>query len=137
MSGRNGPSQCASAECVWSWRFASQPADAFSGRNGRYFLQKALAVVEAGALVKMEVPESARDRLALSYGLSGRSDNLYALADGHPTWALRACDDTETQFNGGFIVAGAQCAPLDVFVEGQSAPIRVTLSFGMGKDGCR
>jgi hypothetical protein len=116
--------------------YANQPAADFEKRNGRYFLQKALAVVEPGVLVKMVVPESERDRLSLSYGPSGRSDNLYALADGEPTWALRACKDTETQFNGGFIVAGVQCAALDVFVEGRSRPIRLYLPFGTGERAC-
>ena len=86
--------------------------------------------------MKIVVPEPERDRLSLSYGLSGRSDNLYALRDGKPTWALRACKDAETQFNGGFIVAGPQCAGLDVYVEGRSTPIRVMIPFGTDRQAC-
>jgi hypothetical protein len=39
-----------------------------------------------------------------------------------------------TQFNGGFVVAGARCLPLDVRVRGedQTTPIKVKLSFGAG-----
>jgi hypothetical protein len=117
--------------------YATEPAANFRERkDSRFLFQKALAVVEAGALVKMEVPESERDRLSLAYSGSGRPDNLYKLEEGKPTWALRACEDTRTEFNGGFIVAGAQCAHLNVYVEGRGAPIRVTIPFGTGEQAC-
>jgi hypothetical protein len=92
--------------------------------------RRRLRLSEAGALVKLEVPEGERHRLSLAYGGAGPPDNLYALSEGKSSWALRACDDTETQFNGGFIVAGAQCAEVDVFVEGRNQPIRAFIPFG-------
>jgi len=116
--------------------YATDPPPTFAIQNGRYLFKKALAVVERGALVKIVVPESEWTRLSLSYGVSGRPDNLYKISEGKSTWALRACEDTETQFNGGFIVGGAQCAALDVFVEGKNQPIRVFIPFGTGKRPC-
>jgi hypothetical protein len=117
--------------------YAADPPATFAVQDGRYLFKKALAVVERGALVKIVVPESERPRLSLFYSASGtRPDNLYAIAEGKASWALRACEDTETQFNGGFIVGGAQCAALDVFVKGKSQPIRVFIPFGTGKRPC-
>lgn len=116
--------------------YATDPPATFAIQDGRYLFKKALAVVERGALVKIVVPESERTRLSLSYGVSGRPDNLYKISEGKSTWALRACEDAETQFNGGFIVGGAQCAALDVFMEGKSQPIRVFIPFGTGKRPC-
>jgi hypothetical protein len=117
--------------------YARDSAATFAVQDGRYFFKKALAVVERGALVKIVVPESERTRLALFYSASGtRPDNLYKVSEGESTWALRACEDTETQFNGGFIVGGAQCAALDVFLEGKNRPIRVFIPFGTGKRAC-
>jgi hypothetical protein len=116
--------------------YAREPARRFRERGSRYLFQKALAIVKAGALVKMVVPEGERDRLALTYGGAGHADNLYELSEGESSWKLRACNDTATQFNGGFVVAGAQCAEVDVFVEGRSEPIRAFIGFGTGAEPC-
>jgi hypothetical protein len=117
--------------------YRSDPPATFAVQDGRYIFKKALAVVERGALVKIVVPESERTRLSLFYSASGtKADNLYEISEGKSTWALRACKETETQFNGGFIVGGAQCAALDVFVEGRSQPIRVFIPFGTGTGLC-
>jgi hypothetical protein len=111
--------------------YATDRPAAFADRDGRYLFKKALVVVEPGALVVVEVPDNERDRLSLYYSASGtRPDNLYEIGEGKPTWAFRGCDDTPTQFNGGFIVGGAQCAALDVFMSGKWKPVRVFLPFG-------
>jgi hypothetical protein len=112
--------------------YATDPPATFAEREGsRYLFKKALAVVESGALVKVEIPETERDRLSLYYSASGtRPDNLYKIGEGKRTWAFRGCDDRPTQFNGGFIVGGAQCAALDVFMEGKWRAVRVVLPFG-------
>jgi hypothetical protein len=111
--------------------YATDPPATFAEREGHYLFKKALAVVEPGALVKVEVPENERDRLSLYYSASGtRPDNLYEIGEGKPTWAFRACEERPTQFNGGFIVGGAQCAALDVFMEGEWKPVHVFLPFG-------
>jgi hypothetical protein len=47
------------------------------------------------------------------------------LARGHPL-------DRETQFNGGIVTAWRRCLPLDVFVRGGEAPLRVVISMGAG-----
>jgi len=38
-----------------------------------------------------------------------------------------------TQFNGGFLVAGARCATLEVSTPQWRTPRRVTVSFGAGR----
>ena len=37
-----------------------------------------------------------------------------------------------TQFNGGLVVAGVRCVPLEVLARGKARAIPVTLSFGAG-----
>jgi hypothetical protein len=37
---------------------------------------------------------------------------------------------------GGFVIAGARCLPLDIWVEGEEEPRRIVASFGV-PEGCR
>jgi hypothetical protein len=108
----------------------------FAARDGRWPGQKSLAVVEAGALVTVVVPRDARGRLALHYGVTGTHDNLWAVSEGRSAWRFRACEDRATQFNGVFIVAGPQCATIEVLVEGASAPVRAAIPFGVPRSSC-
>jgi len=36
----------------------------------------------------------------------------------------------DTQFNGGFVVAGARCAHFDVRIDGRTEPFRLDVPFG-------
>jgi hypothetical protein len=111
--------------------YASEPARHFRDRGGgRYLFQKALIVLEPRALVTVVVPVGERGRLALAYGGSSPADNLFELSEGEPRWSFRACADAETQFNGGFVVAGAQCAVLDISVQGRAEPMQASIGFG-------
>jgi hypothetical protein len=129
--------------------YAEQPASEFApvpGSGGRYRGQKMLVLVRPGAVATVVVPETERSSVALLYDPADWNDpNDYRIGDeGESSVTFRACEegqgspsggplDAMTQFNGGFVVAGARCVPLDIFVPGRSQSIRVTLSFGAGR----
>jgi hypothetical protein len=122
---------------------ATQPASDFRRRDSSYQGLKALAVVEAGAIVTVTVPAAERRHLALLYDpATWREDNRYRIADGDTAVTFRSCPPAQTppgaggtQFNGGFLVAGPRCATLEVSTPAWKAPRRVTVSFGAGR--CR
>jgi hypothetical protein len=122
---------------------ATQPAVDFRPRGGRYQGLKVLVVVEAGATVTLVVPPAERRHLALLYDPAAwREDNRYRIADGDTAATFRSCPpgqapvgDGDTQFNGGFLVAGPRCVTLEVSTPAWKAPRRVTVSFGAGR--CR
>jgi hypothetical protein len=109
---------------------------------------KVLAVLRAGEAVTLAVPQSERARLSLLYDLSGPGPRRpLRLSDGVSAVRFRACPKgivagarvkgaSESQFNGGFFVRGAHCAPIEVWVEGREEPLRRWLPFGTGGRPC-
>jgi hypothetical protein len=109
---------------------------------------KVLAVLRAGETVTLAVPESERGRLSLLYDLSDPGPRRpLRLSDGVSAVRFRACAKgivagtrvkgaSESQFNGGFFVRGAHCAPIEVWVEGREEPLRRWLPFGTGGRPC-
>jgi hypothetical protein len=111
---------------------------------------KVLALARAGEPMTLVVPEAERDRLALLYDVDEPGPRRpLRLSDG--TWSAQfsACtraeewipgkaypDPRKTQFNGGFFVRGAHCAPLDVWAYGQEEPLRRWLPLGTGDRPC-
>jgi hypothetical protein len=90
------------------------------------------------------VPEAERRNAGLLFDPAVWNDrNAYRIEDGDSAVRFKACKKGErgpvggpsnamTQFNGGFVVAGARCLPLDVLVPSRET-IRVSLSFGAGR----
>ena len=123
-------------------QFARQAPN--SGRNGLYPGQKLLVLVRRGTVATVVVPEPARRYVSLLYDPAAWNDrNAYRIEDGETAVRFKACRKGEaspaggpptamTQFNGGFVVAGAHCAPLEVLVRKRPV-IPVTLSFGAGR----
>jgi hypothetical protein len=117
--------------------YAEQPRSLFAARRGRYRGQKALAVVDAAAAVNVKV--GARSPASVLYDPALFNDsNLYRLGDGAKSFTFRACSDEETQFNGGFVVARAQCLLIDVSWRAPSGlrSGRAFLPFGTGVEPC-
>jgi hypothetical protein len=126
-------------------QMASSELAPVSGRKGYYRGQKLLVLVRPGAVVTVVLPESVRRYAALIYNPADWNDrNAYRVEDGESAVTFKACKKGETpsdagpvnamtQFNGGFVVAGARCVPIEVFVPGQGRSIRTTLSFGRGR----
>jgi hypothetical protein len=128
-------------------QFAGQPASDFAprpGGSGYYAGQKLLVLVRRGAVATVVVPEAERRNAGLLFDPAVWNDrNAYKVEDGDAAVRFRACKKGEsspvggppnamTQFNGGFVVAGARCLPLEILTPGQGA-IRVSLSFGAGR----
>jgi hypothetical protein len=122
---------------------ATQPAADFRRRGGHYQGLKALAVVAAGTTVTLTVPAAERRHLALLYDPAAwKESNQYRLGDGDTAVTFQSCPPEQTppgadgtQFNGGFLAAGARCATLEVSTPAWRTPRRVTVSFGAGR--CR
>jgi hypothetical protein len=128
-------------------QFAGQPASDFAprpGGSGYYSGQKLLVLVRRGAVATVVVPEAERRNAGLLFDPAVWNDrNAYRVEDGDSAVRFKACKKGErgpvgrpsnamTQFNGGFVVAGARCLPLDVLVPGRGT-VRVSLSFGAGR----
>jgi hypothetical protein len=121
-----------------------QPGKTFAAlRDGVYPSQKVLLLVRRATRPTLVVPRAARGFASLLYDRSKwKNRNAYRLDEGDVAMTFEACKGLYaarpheyTQFNGGIIVAGARCVPLDVYAEGSGKPIRATLSFGAGR--CR
>jgi hypothetical protein len=128
-------------------QYAEQPASLFApidGNGGYYAGQKLLVLLRRGAVATVVVPESKRSYAALLYNPAAwNNSNAYRIEDGESAVTFKACEKRKTaavsgppnamtQFNGGFVVAGARCLPLEVLVRGTERMIPVTLSFGGG-----
>jgi hypothetical protein len=109
---------------------------------------KVLVLVRSGETVTVVVPEDERRRLSMLYAFEPGPMRPLRFADGTPSVRFSACrpgeewgerpypDPRETQFNGGFFVRGAQCATLDVWVDGVAERSRLELGFGRGGRPC-
>jgi hypothetical protein len=123
---------------------ASSQFDPVSGKKNYYPGQKLLVLIRPGEAATVVLPESGRRYAALIYNPADWNDrNAYRIEDGESAVTFEGCQKGEsppeggpvnamTQFNGGFVVAGARCVPIEVFVQGQERSIRTTLSFGKG-----
>src|SRR5213592_2886779 len=124
-------------------QFASQAPSA--GRNGYYPGQKLLILVRRDTVATVVVPEPERRYASLLYNPAAWNDrNVYKLEDGETAVRFKACKKGEkapaggpltamTQFNGGLVVDGVRCVPLEVLVRGTPGAIPVMLSFGAGR----
>jgi hypothetical protein len=59
---------------------------------------------------------------------------LAQVSDGRLAVRVEPCASGPTLFGRGFVVAGARCLPLNVWVDGEAEPIRTLISFAAG--GC-
>lgn len=97
---------------------------------------KALAVVDRGAEVTVSIAATDQGHIALAYDPAAFDSGQ--LAYGETTVIFRACAKGEgpwpgpTQFNGGFIVDGPQCATLQVLDAHTGSLKRVNVAFGRG-----
>jgi hypothetical protein len=129
-------------------QYEEQPASVFApiaGEKGYYAGQKLLVLVRRDAVATAVLPESERRYAGLLYNPAGWNDrNTYRVEDAETAVRFEACKKGErapvggplnamTQFNGGLVVAGARCVPLEVLVRGQEGTTPVTLSFGAGR----
>ena len=106
---------------------------------------KALVLVNAGTSVRVSIPASERGRLSLDYTYiqtlrSLNNGEYLRVADGASQVTFRACARGPgvgpTQFAGGIIVAGAQCARIDIYTSAGNRPLVRQIPFGVPGRTC-
>ena len=117
-----------------------QPPWTYQPRRGLAPAVKALAVVNPGRAVTVSVPPAERGRVSLDYTyIQPRAQtaggSLFRVSDGASAVTFKPCPPTiwpggRTQFAGGFIVQGAQCAEVDIQVAGSRTRMRRYIPFG-------
>jgi hypothetical protein len=110
--------------------YANDPPRRFSAPGDRATLHKVLIVVAGHDLVEVSIdhPDAA---LAYDEGKWGQRNGMRFDA-GDPRVRFEPCPDRRsTQFNGGILLRGPSCVPVEVEVQG-STPAFATLSFGAG-----
>ena len=114
----------------------------FRKRKRGYPVQKILVVVEHGRDVIVRVPRHRRKRLGLSYDRALFNRQAMPVSKADYQVRFDACRNKKenpygrkrnTQFNGGFVVARAQCSVLNIVKRGRGRIGRAHLSFGMGR----
>jgi hypothetical protein len=106
-----------------------------AANNARYPLEKAVIIVEQNVVATVVVPSELRPSLSLFYDRSNQSSETRRLiSDGDVSTTFIGCSTGPTPFGGSFIVAGAQCAVVEVYVDYQRSPEQVLIPFGV--DAC-
>jgi hypothetical protein len=123
------------------------PASSYAPRDGLATSVKALVAVNAGSVVRVRIPASERTRLSLDYtyiqtGRSTRQGTYFRVADGASQVTFKACSLAQnptgqpSQFAGAFIVAGAQCARIDIYTSTNNRPLVRQIPFGVPGRSC-
>jgi hypothetical protein len=103
-----------------------------------------LVAVTNATTARVRIPASETGRLSLDYtGLQPRNAaGRYAVSDGASQVTFHGCSQRpngsrSSLFEGGFIVAGAQCARVDVYTGTSGRPIERRIAFGVRGGACR
>jgi hypothetical protein len=105
-------------------------------RAGSYAVAEGVVRVAAGGEVTLSVAPQQRAVVSLVYSRRARNQErpgapgAYRVADGDATVTFRACASADTEFLGGYVVAGARCVRLEVSAPGRRAA-RLRLPFGL------
>ena len=123
------------------------PAASYAPYHGLATSVKALVAVNAGTVVRVQIPASERTRLSLDYTYiqTGRSTNrgtYFRIADGASQVTFKACSLAQSptgqpsQFAGAFVVAGAQCARIDIYASASNRTLVRQIPFGVPARSC-
>ncbi len=118
-----------------AWVYLRQAVNGIAIKRSHFI--KALAVVNAGTEVTVSIPRSEAHRVSLDY-TSVAPRSRFHLPEGASSVTLKACPNPReldvsrgrSQFAGGFIVSGPQCAEVDIKPAGSAPTIRKYLSLG-------
>ena len=118
---------------------------AYVPRNRLAPFVKGLLVVEPGRTVTVRIPSRERSRLSLYYRKTfdprrhWHGGGFFRVSDGAGEITFTACPrgpgSEWTQFAGGFLVRGAQCAVVEVRARGSFRWLRRRIPFGKGSCG--
>lgn len=121
-------------------RMTPRSARAYRPYQGLARFLKLLILVKHGAPTTLTIPARERSRLALYYGTYGAPRSTwhgiswYRLSDGQTALTLQPCPRTQTggtwtQFAGGLLIEGAQCATVNIS-RGSSRQLHPRLALG-------
>jgi hypothetical protein len=131
LGWRRGEVEAGPVIFVGSEGYADDPPVLFAAPSARATVHKMLLMIRGARPVElsMRYPDAA----FLYDEARWRNRNVVPFRLGDPRVRFEPCggDQVWTQFNGGFLVRGAACVPIDVHVTGRD-PILATLSFGAG-----
>jgi hypothetical protein len=110
-----------------------------------YLADEMVFVVRGDRAVTVAIPESDRGHASLLFDtITSRVEGadvefverfgLAQVSDGRFAVRVEPCRSWPTLFGRGFVVTGARCLPLDVWVDGEAQPMRTLISFAAG--GC-
>jgi len=127
--------------------FASHvPQSSYKARHGLVQGVKALIAVSLGHVVRVVIPTVERSRLSMDYTFIPTRAVLdgygyFRVSDGASQVTFRSCSpgsyhDPQTAFAGAFLVAGTQCARIDIYVGSSSTPLRRQIPFGVPERSC-
>jgi hypothetical protein len=105
---------------------------------------KAMLTIRDGTRARVVIPTDERTRLSLDYNDAVPQNarlNLYRVNEGTAAVTFAACSRTaagasRTNFAGGFIVAGPQCARIAIYPGGSGQPTWRRVAFGVPARGC-
>lgn len=139
---RSAPSTVGAGVAAWPY-FRSPPSrSSYGPHGGLAVFVKALLFVEPGHAVTVRIPTRERNRLSLLYGKTfeprtqWHGADWFRLSEGAAAITFEACPRGRysgwTQFAGGFLVLGPQCAAVEVRARGSPRWLRRRLPFGKG-----
>ena len=123
---------------------ASYPPGTLTPHNGLAPAVKSMAVVEDRTQVRVVIPAAERQRLSLDYSNVLPRDpqqSLFRVSDGAYQVTFDGCSKflaggANTLFAGGFIVAGPQCATIDVYTSPDGTRVVQRIPFGVSTRTC-
>jgi hypothetical protein len=124
------------------------PPSSYQTRHGLARGVKGLVAILAGHEARVVIPAAERTRLALDYAsspplppraiLGGFA--YFRVRDGESQVTLHACSPHSgsrfSTFPGYFLVAGKQCARIDIYTGASTVPIRRQIPFGVPGRSC-
>lgn len=117
--------------------YRSAPSEQFEGTGSLYQGSKVLALVGPGNSYLLVVGEGQAESVSLGWASRYDTSEVVGGEGGWPLWVgergvvLEACPDREAQYDGGFIVAGAQCVELHIYESENADPARFNVGFGV------
>ena len=127
--------------------FASRLSkSSYQARRGLVRGVKALIAVSLGHIVRVLIPPAERSRLSMDYTFIPTRAILdgygyFRVSDGASQMTFHSCSagshhDPQTAFAGYFLVAGTQCARIDIYTTPSSTPLRRQIPFGVPGRSC-
>ena len=134
---RTAPGTVLAGPVAWPSFVTPRLRSFYGPHNGLAVFVKGLLVVQPGHVATVRIPAGERSRLALYYGgtfaprAQWHDATWFRVSDGALEITFKACPRGDwTQFAGGFLVRGAQCAVVEVRARGSARWLRRRIAFG-------